>query len=96
MIEVYSKKEQKYIMILEESDDYISQKDWDTYYWDKISEEETYIPRRWLKMEFIIKFIGNIETENMEQAEKVMYEILKELDTKFEEYSASLEESKDY
>ena len=47
-------------------------------------------------MEFIIKFIGEIETENMEQAEKIMFEILKELDTKFEEYSASLEESKDY
>lgn len=47
-------------------------------------------------MEYIIKFIGKIETENMKDAEKVMYEILKELDTKFEEYSASLEESKDY
>ena len=46
-------------------------------------------------MEFIIKFIGEIEVENMEQAEKVMYEILKELDTKFAEYSASLEESKE-
>lgn len=46
MIEVYSKKERKYIMILEDEDDYISQQDWDEYYWDKISEEETYIPRR--------------------------------------------------
>lgn len=49
-----------------------------------------------IDMEFIIKFIGEIETENMEQAEKIMFEILKELDNKFEEYSASLEESKDY
>ena len=47
-------------------------------------------------MEYIIKFIGEIETENMEQAEKIMFEILKELDNKFEEYSVSLEESKDY
>ena len=47
-------------------------------------------------MEFIVKFIGEIETENMEQAEKIMFEILKELDTKFVEYSASLEESKDF
>ena len=47
-------------------------------------------------MEYVVKFIGKIETENVEDAEKVMFEILKELDTKFEEYSASLEESKDY
>lgn len=47
-------------------------------------------------MEFTIKFIGNIETENMKEAEKIMFEILRELDTKFEEYSASLEESKDF
>ena len=46
MIEVYDAKQKKYIMILEESDGYISQQDWDKYYWDKISEEETYIPRR--------------------------------------------------
>lgn len=47
-------------------------------------------------MEYVVKFIGRIETENMKDAEKVMYEILKELDTKFAEYSASLEESKDF
>ena len=46
MIEVYDPKERKYIMILEDEDEYVSQQDWDKYYWDKISEEETYIPRR--------------------------------------------------
>lgn len=46
MIEVYSKKDNKYIMILEESDEYVSQEDWDTYYWSKIEEEETYIPKK--------------------------------------------------
>ena len=47
-------------------------------------------------MEYIVKFIGKNEGEQLEDAEKVMFEILKELDNKFEEYSASLEESKDY
>lgn len=48
-------------------------------------------------MEYVVKFIGKIDNvEDLEDAEKVMFEILKELDTKFEEYSASLEESKDY
>ena len=47
-------------------------------------------------MEFIVKFIGNIEAENLKDAEKTMFEILEELDTKFVEYSASLEESKDF
>ena len=48
-------------------------------------------------MEYVVKFIGKIDNvEDLEQAEKIMFEILKELDTKFEEYSASLEESKDY
>ena len=49
-----------------------------------------------IDMEYIIKFIGKIETENVKDADEVMFEILRELDTKFEEYSASLEESKDY
>lgn len=48
-------------------------------------------------MEFKVKFIGIIDNvEDLEQAEKIMYDVLKELDNKFEEYSASLEESKDY
>ena len=47
MIEVYDPKERKYIMILLEiEDEYVSQEDWDKYYWEQIEEQETYIPRR--------------------------------------------------
>ena len=46
MIEVYDPKERKYIMILEIEDEYVSQEDWDKYYWEQIEEQETYIPRR--------------------------------------------------
>ena len=60
------------------------------------SKNKKLISQGEIKMEYVVKFIGRIETENMKDAEKVMYEILKELDTKFAEYSASLEESKDF
>ena len=46
MIEVYDPKEKKYIIVLEAEDDYISQQDWDKYYWDLIEEEETYLPKK--------------------------------------------------
>lgn len=46
MMEVYDKKEKKYIMIIESEDEYVSQQDWDKYYWEQIENEETYIPRR--------------------------------------------------
>lgn len=46
MIEVYDTKQKKYIVVLETEDDYISQKDWDKYYWDLIEEEETYLPKK--------------------------------------------------
>lgn len=48
-------------------------------------------------MEYVVKFIGKIDNvEDLEDAEKVMFEVLKKLDEHFAEYSASLEESKDY
>ena len=43
-------------------------------------------------MEYVVKFIGKIETNSQEEAEKIMFTILKKLDEQFEEYSASLEE----
>lgn len=46
-------------------------------------------------MEYVVKFIGKIETNSQEEAEKTMFSILKKLDEHFEEYSASLEESED-
>lgn len=46
MIEVYDSKERKYVMILEDEDEYVSQQDWDKYYWDLIEDEETYVPKK--------------------------------------------------
>lgn len=46
MYEIYDSKQKKYVIILETEDGYISQEDWDKYYWSKIEEEETYIPKK--------------------------------------------------
>ena len=46
MIEVYDSKERKYVMILEDEDEYVSQQDWDKYYWDLIEDEETYVSKK--------------------------------------------------